>query len=175
MKTDRASIFAALALTLSLCACGPSAKDIDAKGEATPAPKVKKAKEEAPNAQPPESTEPAKNMNAGAPEAAQGGGAPGGGAGLEGDEALKYLNGLVKMYSQRAGTGQTAMQSGMKMNDPKAAQKQYQANKAKAAAKALTSLDQLVAEGVVKSLPEAPAGKKFVLDTKTQVVSLQNK
>ena len=79
------------------------------------------------------------------------------------------------MYSQRAGTGQTAMQSGMKMNDPKAAQKQYQANKAKAAAKALTSLDQLVAEGVVKSLPEAPAGKKFVLDTKTQVVSLQNK
>ena len=45
----------------------------------------------------------------------------------------------------------------------------------KAAAKTLTSLDQLVNAGIIKSIPEAPAGKKYVLDTKTQTVKLENK
>ena len=51
------------------------------------------------------------------------------------------------------------------------------ANKAKSATTTagLTSLDDLVKAGLLKSIPQAPAGKKYVFDVKTQEAKLADK
>ena len=61
--------------------------------------------------------------------------------------------------------------------DKNAMKKKYMdaANKKPGTASTVTSLDQLVTAGIIKSIPEPPAGQKYVLDVKTQKVRLENK
>ncbi len=117
MKIDRVHLYAMLALTLCLCACDSGDKKESGAPVALP---PKKVKETPANAQPPESTEPVKNMNA---SAGQEGGAGAGGPAIDPDQAVNYLNGMIKMYAQKTSGGQVAMMSGMDMTNPKAAQK----------------------------------------------------
>ena len=171
MKTSHASILSVISLSLALCACDSGDKKTS---EAAPLP-PKKPKAEAADAkgnlQPPDSTDAAKPMSPGAPAE---GGTGASDPQVPTDQAVGMLNGLVSMYNQKvAGGGQMAMQ-GMDMRDPKAAQKKFQENQKKADAKKLKSLDELVTAGLIKKLPDAPPGKKFVFDAKTQTVIVAN-
>ncbi len=155
MKTSRALILSVISLSLALCACDSG--DKKETGAAPPLP-PKKPKTEGgevqANPQPPEPTEPSKDMNAPA--------VPAGPADLpettDQKQLLEMLNMAVGQYAQKqmtAGMGKSGRPGGGKTT--------------------LTSLDQLVKAGILKAIPEAPAGKKFVLDVTTQKVKLEPK
>lgn len=153
MKTPLASILTMVSLSLALCACDSGDKK---DGAAPPLPPKKPKTEDGggkANPQPPEPTEHGKDM---APTAPAG---P-----MEMPETtdqkrqLDLLNMALSQYAQKqmtAGMGKSGRPGGGKTS--------------------LTSLDQLVKAGIIKAIPEAPAGKKFVLDVPTQKVKLEPK
>ena len=176
MKIPRASILAALSLSLALCACDSGDK---IKDSAAPLPPKKpKAEGESGNAANPQSAdanETAKKMNEPAAPAELGD------LSASADmPAVKMINNAIKVYNQKksadlmakkmplpgAGGGQAAA---------KAAYENANKKQAGAASTTLTSLDDLVKSGLMKSLPAPPEGKKFLLDVQKQEVTLVNK
>ena len=158
MKTSSASVLAAISLSLALCACdnGGDKKE----GAAPPVPK-KAPKEPAAsgnadkpaNPQPPEPGDAPKAMSA-TPEGME---VP---ASADEKRSVDMLNMALAQYAQKQmtkGMGASGRPGGG------------------GASTSLTSLDQLVKAGVLKAIPEAPAGKKFVLDVATQKVKLAPK
>ncbi len=186
MKIPHASLLAAVTLSLALCACDNGDKKDKDSGAATPMPPTAKTPKPpktedsgtAANPQPPESNEAPKAMNA--PSApGEPGAAPTANA-TDALSAIERINGAIKMYTQKAAADMMIkMGPGAGGGDANSAKAKYLANAKKTPAgagnKGLTSLDQLVTAGFLKSIPEAPAGKKFVLDPKTQEVRLENK
>ncbi len=174
MKTSHALLLGVTALSLALCACDKGDKP---EAGAAPVVKEKKPKVEAPaeggataNPQPPVPGE--------APKAMDGGGAPGGvgeaGSGESGEAQIKMLNSAISAYAQKM--AQKGMLDKMKTAGNKPPQGgMTMTSGSTAAMMSLKSLDQLVTAGILQRLPEAPAGKKFVLDPKTQQVRLENK
>ena len=163
MKTPHASLLAVISLSLALCAC-----DKGDKPEASGAPSVppKKPKADAPakpdtatNPQPPEPGDAPKSMSAPA--------APGNpaelGEGADAEKQLQMLNMAVGKFGQKQAQK-------MMMNA-----KGGRPTSGSGSAGGLKSLDQLVTEGLLKKIPDAPEGKKFMLDPKTGKVTLENK
>jgi hypothetical protein len=176
MKNSHPLLLATVSLSLALCACDSGdKKDANAPlpvGAAKP-PKPAKEPAAAANPAPPESTEPVKDMSAGAAAPAD---APGGGD-MSKYPGVDVINGAITAYVQKqmqaASMNKMADAGKLSAKDQKA---KYMAefNK-KSASGNLTSLDQLVSSGILKALPVAPEGKKFVLDVKEQKVRLENK
>ncbi len=127
------------------------------------------------NPQPPESAEAPKKMNE---TAAPGASAAPGGQDSEKYSQLDMINGALATYAtmqtQKSAMGDMQNMSKMSDKDRKAAYFAAQ-NKKAAGAAGVTSLDQLVTAGLLKSIPEPPAGKKYVLDVKAQKVRLEDK
>ena len=158
MKTSSATTLSVISLSLVLCACDSGDKKDS--GAAPTVPKKPKAASEAAeagtaaNPQPPEPGDAPKGMNAPAESA--------GPAELpetsDEKQQIEMLNMAVGRFSQKQ------MTVGMdKFGRPGGGKTP------------LTSLDQLVKAGVLKAIPAAPAGKKFVLDLTTQKVKLAPK
>ena len=178
MKTSSASILTVISLSLALCACDSGDnKDKDV-GTAPKVPKNPKPVESGANPQPPESNQAPEKMNESASSDQAGSSVNG----------LERINSAIKMYSQRKSAelmGKMGpMAGGASGGDPNSAKQKYLDNARKkqsggssagASSVGLTSLDQLVTAGLLKSIPEAPAGKKYVLDVKTQQVGLADK
>ncbi len=171
MKTSYLPLLVVTSLALALCACDSGDKK-DAKEGAAP-PVVKKSKVEKTegatpgNPAPPESNEPVKEMNA--PAAPGGVPSPDSGAGDNAETQLKMLNLAVSQYGQKAGTKSMMNQMMAQGKGGKPS------GTGSGASSTLKSLDQLVTDGILKKIPDAPAGKKFVLDPKTQQVRMENK
>ena len=170
MKTFHVSVLAVIALSLALSACDSGDKKGDGAAAKLP---PKKDKSPAPtvdataNPHPPESGETPKDMNApGAPGATLGLGA----SDLGVDPGIQLLEKAIISFKMK-GSG---MGAGMGTMSNPFANKGTQPAKPSGGAN-LTSLDQLVKSGAIKSIPEAPAGKKYVFDVKTQKVRLENK
>jgi len=164
MKIPHASILAAATLSLALCACDSG----DKKDTSSAPPQIKKpAKPDgaaatpapAANPQPPEPTGTPKDMSAASttplpPDVSEG---------MSTDNQLQLLNLAVGKYGQKQ--SQKMMMSA----------KGGRPISGSGGGGGLTSLEQLVTEGLIKKIPDAPAGKKYVLDVKTQKVRLENK
>ena len=178
MKTSPASILSVISLSLALCACDSGdKKETDSTAPKLPPKKPKEsvAPADAGDKAPPVSDATAPAMPAGEP------GLVVPDDSLMGD--LEKLNGAIKMYNTKRSI---EMMSKMGPNPGKGgaggqnAEKQKylaNANKAKSATTTagLTSLDDLVKAGLLKSIPQAPAGKKYVFDVKTQEARLADK
>ena len=176
MKFSNLTLLAMISLSVALCACDSGDKKEAGAAAAVPnkKPKADKAATDtgaAANPQPPEAGEAAKNMNE-APAAPQAfdSNTPG-----EKFSQLDMINGAVKAFKSRQGGQSMMMSNGMSVEQ----QKKMFMEKAKAGKSGnestLTSLDQLVKAGLLKSVPEAPEGKKYVIDAKTQEVRLEKK
>ena len=174
MKLKYSLVITVVSLTFALCACDSGDKK-DAGSTPPPVPQ-KKPKTDgggAPgNPPPPESSEAPKKMNESAAPTAPGG------QDSEKYSQLDMINGALSTYATMQ-TQKSAMNDMQKMGntsekDRKAAYFAAQ-NKKAAGAASVTSLDQLVTAGLLKSIPEPPEGKKYVLDVKAQKVHLENK
>ncbi len=164
MKTSHVSLLAVISLSLALCACDSGdKKDTNSTPPPVPQKKSKTDGGEAPaNPQPPEVGGAPKAMSEAPPPA------PVMDAAEVGEKAkqLDVINAAAKAYRSRQagqgmmGTSGKSIEQLKKMGKP-------------AAAAPLTSLDQLVKAGLLKSIPEPPAGKKYVIDAKTQEVRLE--
>ena len=173
MKTSHAFTLAAISLSLTLCACDKGDQNSGPIPTVPSTPPTTAGGEAKPNPAPPETTDTAKPMNpvAGAPGAEAE--AP---VEVPVEQTLSMLNGMIKNYAAKQGSGGQQQMRMMSSKDPKAAKKQYEDMQKKAASSGkVTSLDQLVSGNMIKSIPAAPAGKKFVLDVATQTVKLENK
>ena len=172
MKTSHASLLAVISLSLALCACDSG----DKKDVGTPpiVPMKPPVAENGANPQPPEPSEAPQKMNDSPAPLDQAGSSASG---------LEKINGAIQLYNKKKSAelmGKMGpMGGGASGGDPSSAKQKYLDNARKKPAGAssvgLTSLDQLVTAGLLKSIPEAPAGKKYVLDVKTQEVRLENK
>ena len=167
MKRLHASLLAVISLSLALCACDRG----DKKDVGTPpiVPKKPPVAESGANPQPPEPSEAPQKMNEPPAPLDQAGSSVSG---------LEKINGAIKAYNGKKSAELMGKMGPMAAGDPKTAKQKYLDNARKKPAGAssvgLTSLDQLVAAGLLKSIPEAPAGTKYVLDVKTQEVRLEN-
>lgn len=173
MKTSHAFTLAAISLSLTLCACDKGDQNSGPIPTVPSTPSAPSGGAAKPNPAPPETTDTAKPMNpvAGAP-----GAEPEAPVEVSAEQTLSMLNGMIKNYALKQSSGGQQQMRMVSSKDPKAAQKQYEEAKKKAASIGkVTSLDQLVTANMIKSIPAAPAGKKFVLDVATQTVKLENK
>ena len=90
---------------------------------------------------------------------------------------VETINGAIKVYNQKKSAelmGKSgAMAGGAGAKDQYLAK--FKKGPSAGSVVGVTSLDQLVTAKVLKSIPEPPAGKKYVLDTQKQEVRLENK
>lgn len=177
MKTTHASLLAVVSLSLALCACDSGDKKNTSSAPPTSPPKTPKAEKAESgaakvNPQAPESTETPKDMNApGVPAAADA-------QEFTGSSQVDQINGAISTYAgkQMQSSSMKQMAGGGQMNKKDAQGNYPDPSKQKSASSGgVTSLDQLVTSGILKSIPAPPEGKKYVLDVKAQKVRLENK